>query len=69
MDGAGLVVGLAAGLAFAPQLVSLLYRVKPGSFWSLAAPVGFLLLAATLSVVPPARRAARIDPIVALRYE
>ena len=67
--GAGLVVGLAAGLVVAPLLVSLLYGVQPWSFWSLAAPVGALLLAAALAAVPPARRAARIDPVVALRYE
>ena len=67
--GVGMVTGLAGGLLVAPRLASLLYEVQPLDFWSIATPVGSLCVAALLAVVPPALRAARIDPVVALRYD
>jgi ABC-type antimicrobial peptide transport system permease subunit len=65
----GLSVGLAGGIAAARFITALLYEVKPSDFWSVAAPLICLLVACTLSVVPAALRATRIDPITALRYE
>ena len=38
-------------------------------FWSLALPLGTLLLAAVVAAVVPAWRAARINPVIALRSE
>jgi putative ABC transport system permease protein len=65
----GLAVGVAGGLTLARFVTALLFEVIPSGFWSLVLPLACLLLAAGLAVVAPAFRAARIDPIVALRQE
>lgn len=65
----GLVIGLAAALALARYISSQLYGVgayDPTSF--IAAPL-VLLLAALAACWIPARRATRVDPLVALREE
>ncbi|MPY87816.1 MAG: FtsX-like permease family protein [Luteitalea sp.] len=65
----GAAGGLAGGLYLARFVRALLYEVQPFDLWSLALPVGSLLCAGALAAVLPARRAARVDPVVALRYE
>ncbi|MEX2299340.1 MAG: FtsX-like permease family protein, partial [Bryobacterales bacterium] len=65
----GLAVGAAAGFWLAQFLAALLFEVQPSDFWSLALPLACLLAAAALAAAPPALRAARVDPMVALRYE
>ena len=66
---AGIAVGIAAGLGLARYLAAQLFGVQPADFWSLAAPVACILIAAVAAVLPPAIRAASADPLVALRYE
>ncbi len=66
---AGLLLGVAGALAGGRLLQSLLYEVKPYDPWIIAGVVGVMLLTAVLSCYFPARRAARIDPMVALRCE
>ena len=65
----GVAGGLAGGLYLSRFVKALLFEVTPLDFWSLALPLGTLLLAAALAAALPALRAARVDPVVALRYE
>jgi ABC-type antimicrobial peptide transport system permease subunit len=66
---AGSVTGLAAGVAGARFIESLLFEVKPTDPSMIAMPLMFLLAAALLSALPAAVRAVRIDPAQTLRGE
>lgn len=65
----GLLIGLLAALALTRQLESLLYEIQPNDPVTIAAAVGILLLVGLAAAYGPARRAARVDPVVALRAE
>ena len=65
--GVGLAVGLAASLALGRSLAALLYGITPFDGLSYAGVAAVLLAASALACVVPARRAARIDPVEALR--
>jgi ABC-type antimicrobial peptide transport system permease subunit len=69
LTGIGVAIGLALALAVSRFAASLLYGVSatdPLTF--IAVPV-LLLAIAVLAVLLPARRAAKTDPLTALRYE
>ncbi|HUB80580.1 MAG TPA: ABC transporter permease [Bryobacteraceae bacterium] len=65
----GMPLGLAASWACARLVRSMLFGLTPGDPATLAAAGGVLLLMAFLAGYLPARRAARLDPVVVLREE
>jgi putative ABC transport system permease protein len=65
----GLCVGVAGALAATRALSALLFEVKPADPLTFALTSALLLAIALLACYVPARRAAKIDPMVALRYE
>jgi putative ABC transport system permease protein len=65
----GIMVGLAAALVLTRVIRSLLYDISPTDPLTFVCVSLFLAGTALLACYVPARRAARIDPMVALRYE
>jgi putative ABC transport system permease protein len=67
--GAGVAVGLVGALVLTRLMGSLLYGVSASDLPTLAAATGLLAAATLVANWVPARRAARVDPLVALRAE
>ena len=67
--GCGLAVGLVAARLLGKLVSSLLFGVSASDALTYAAAGGILLAVGCLAAYLPARRASRIDPMVALRYE
>jgi predicted permease len=65
----GLTIGLALGLAVAKVAARFLYGISPADPVSIVVTVALLGAASLLAGYLPARRAAKIDPMVALRQE
>jgi ABC-type antimicrobial peptide transport system permease subunit len=65
----GIGLGLVASLSLTQTIGSFLYGVSPTDPMTAVAVAGVLLTAAALAAFVPARRAARIDPMTALRAE
>ena len=67
--GVGVATGLAASLGATRTLESFLYQVKPYDAATLAGATLLFAAVAAFACWVPARRATRIDPLTALRYE
>lgn len=65
----GIAIGLAGALALTRTLESMLFQVNANDPLTLAAVTLLLIAAALLASYIPARRATKVDPMVALRYE
>jgi putative ABC transport system permease protein len=65
----GLLLGIGAAFALTRLLGNLLFEVRPADPATFASVVGLLLLIGLAAAFFPARRAANVDPMVALRCE
>jgi len=65
----GLAIGLPIALATSKLVESFLFGMKPDDPLAIAAAIAVLMTAAVIAGYAPARRASKIDPMVALRHE
>jgi putative ABC transport system permease protein len=66
---AGIAIGVAGAFALTRYLTTLLFGVPPIDLMTFIVVAVLLVVVALLACVIPARRAAKVDPLVALRYE
>jgi len=65
----GLAISLPAAVGASKLVESLLFGVKPGNPLAMAAAAVVLLSVALMAGYLPARKASRIDPMIAVRHE
>jgi predicted permease len=65
----GLTIGLAGALALTRLMATLLFEISPTDPITFAAVALSVIVAALLACYIPARRATKVDPLIALRYE
>src|SRR5262249_25430530 len=65
----GLAIGVPAAMLLTRSMTSLVYGLSPGDIPTIAAAVAALATVAAGAAMIPARRAASVDPMIALRVE
>jgi len=65
----GLIIGLAGALALTRLMTSLLFEVSPTDPLTFGVVALCVIVATLLACYIPARRATKVDPLIALRYE
>ncbi|MDX6498765.1 MAG: hypothetical protein QOG23_2025 [Blastocatellia bacterium] len=65
----GMVIGLGGAFALTRLLRTLLFEITPTDPLTYSGVVALLIIVAFLACYVPARRATKVDPLVALRYE
>ncbi len=66
---AGIIVGLCIAVALSRTLTGVLYGINPIDPLTFGMVSLFLTMISLLACAAPSRRATRVDPLVALRYE
>ena len=69
MVAVGVTLGLAGALAAGRLIASVLFGLEATDIWTIAAAIGLMATVSLAAGYLPARRASRVDPMVALRYE
>jgi len=69
VTGTGAVIGLLVAASATRYLESMLFELTPLDPWTFLAVAVMALVAAVLAAYPPAARASRVDPLVALRHD
>ena len=65
----GIAIGITGAMALTRVMTSLLFEVKPTDPATFAVVAILLIIVAAAACYVPTRRAMRVDPVVALRYE
>ena len=69
LTGMGVGAGIVAALGATRLMQTLLFGVSPNDVGTFAAASGLLMLIGVVASYIPARRASKVDPLIALRYE
>jgi ABC-type antimicrobial peptide transport system permease subunit len=69
LTAAGILLGLAGAAALTRYLENLLFELTPLDVWTFASVPGVFVLIAAAASYLPARRAAKLEPLAALRFE
>ena len=65
----GVVIGVAGAIAAGRLITAILFGLEPNDVWTMAAAIVLMAAVCLIAGYLPARRASRVDPMVALRYE